>query len=122
MPMKAAVLRSLGKPPRFEEFPDPKPSQGEVIVHMKAASLKNIDKMMASGSHYDSHTKLPVVCGTDGVGILDDGTRVFCGGCCPPHGVMAERTVVSRTRGLPIPDGGDGVSAAALPHPPLFSW
>ena len=94
--MKAAVLRSLGKPPRFEEFPDPKPSQGEVIVHVKAASLKNIDKMMASGSHYDSHRELPVVCGTDGVGILDDGTRVFCGGSRPPYGMMAERTVVSR--------------------------
>ena len=37
MPMKAAVFGSLGKPPRFEEFPDPKPSQGEVIVHVKAA-------------------------------------------------------------------------------------
>jgi NADPH:quinone reductase-like Zn-dependent oxidoreductase len=46
MSVKAAVLRTLGKPPRFEEFPDPKPSQGEVIIHVKAASLKNIDKMM----------------------------------------------------------------------------
>jgi NADPH:quinone reductase-like Zn-dependent oxidoreductase len=64
--MKAAVLRRLGKPPRFEEFPDPKPSQGEVIVHVKAASLKNIDKMMARGSHDDSHRELPVVCGSDG--------------------------------------------------------
>ena len=35
MPVKAAVLRTLGKPPRFEEFPDPKPSQGEVIVTSK---------------------------------------------------------------------------------------
>ena len=26
--MNAAVLRALGKPPRFEEFRDPKPSQG----------------------------------------------------------------------------------------------
>src|SRR6266849_2140429 len=122
MSMKAAVLRAFGKPPRFEEFPDPEASQGEVIVHVKAASLKNIDKMMASGSHYDSHTKLPVVCGTDGVGVLDDGTRVFCGGCRPPYGMMAERTVVSRTWCLPIPDGIDDVTAAALPNPALSSW
>jgi NADPH:quinone reductase-like Zn-dependent oxidoreductase len=122
MPMKAAVLRALGKPPRFEEFPDPKPSQGEVIVHVKAASLKNIDKMMASGSHYDSHRQLPVVCGTDGVGILDDGTRVFCGGSRPPYGMMAERSVVSRTWCLPILDGVDDVTAAALPNPALSSW
>jgi NADPH:quinone reductase-like Zn-dependent oxidoreductase len=122
MPMKAAVLRTLRKPPRFEEFPDPKPSPGEVIVHVKAASLKNIDKMLASGSHYDSHTQLPVVCGTDGVGVLDDGTRVFCGGSRPPYGMMAERTVVSRAWCLPIPDGVDDVSAAALPNPALSSW
>ena len=120
--MKAAVLRALGKPPHFEEFPDPKPSQGEVIVHVKAASLKNIDKMMASGSHYESYTKLPVVCGIDGVGILDDGTRVFCGGSRLPYGMMAERTVVSRTWCLPIPDGVDDVTAAALPNPALSSW
>jgi NADPH:quinone reductase-like Zn-dependent oxidoreductase len=122
MPMKAAVLRTLRKPPRFEEFPDPKPSPGEVIVHVKAASLKNIDKMLASGSHYESHRELPVVCGTDGVGILDDGTRVFCGGSRPPYGMMAERTVVSRAWCLPIPDEVDDVTAAALPNPALSSW
>jgi NADPH:quinone reductase-like Zn-dependent oxidoreductase len=122
MPMKAAVLRAPGKPPRFEEFPDPKPSSGEVIVHVKAASLKNIDKMMANGTHYESHTKFPVVCGIDGVGILEDGTRVFCGGSRPPYGMMAERTVVSRTWCLPIPDGIDDVAAAALPNPALSSW
>src|SRR6266700_3085377 len=122
MPMKAAVLRTLRKPPRFEDFPDPKPSPGEVIVHVKAASLKNIDKMLASGSHYDSHRELPVVCGSDGVGILDDETRVFCGGSRPPYGMMAERTVVSRTWCLPIPHGVDDVTAAALPNPALSSW
>jgi len=103
MPMKAAVLHTLGKPPRFEEFPDPKPSPGEVIVHVKAASLKNIDKMLASGSHYDSHRELP-------------------GGSRPPYGMMAERTVVSRAWCLPIPDEVDDVTAAALPNPALSSW
>ncbi len=120
--MKAAVLRTLGQPPRFEDFPDPKPSGGEVIVHVKAASLKNIEKMMASGSHYESHHELPVVCGVDGVGTLDDGTRVFCGGSRPPYGTMADRTVVSRAWCLPIPDGIDDITAAALPNPALSAW
>src|SRR5262245_51992750 len=120
--MKAAVLRTLGQPPRFEEFPDPKPSEGEVIVHVKAASLKNIDKMMASGSHYESHRELPVVCGLDGVGHLDDGTRVFCGGARPPYGMMAERVVVSRAWCLPVPEEIDDVTAAALPNPALSAW
>jgi len=120
--MKAAVLRTLGNPPHYEDFPDPQPGQDEVIVHVKAASLKNIDKAMASGSHYDSHRELPVVCGVDGVGVLDDGTRVFCGGSRRPYGMMAEQTVVSRAWCLPIPDDVDDNTAAALPNPALSSW
>jgi NADPH2:quinone reductase len=120
--MKAAVLRTFGKPPRFEDFPDPKPGEGELIVHVKAASLKNIEKLMAGGSHYDSHQELPVVCGVDGVGNLDDGTRVFCGGARPPNGMMAERTAVSRAWCLPIPEEIDDVTAAALPNPALSAW
>lgn len=120
--MKAAVLHTLGKPPRFEDFPDPDRRPNEAKVRVKAASLKNIDKAMANGSHYDSHTELPIVCGIDGVGILDDGTRVFCGGSRPPYGMMAEYTVVPRAWCLPIPDGVDDVTAAALPNPALSSW
>jgi NADPH2:quinone reductase len=120
--VNAAVLHTLGKPPRCEDFPDPHPGPDEVRVRVKAASLKNIDKAMAGGSHYDRHRELPVVCGIDGVGILDDGSRVYCGGSRPPYGMMAEQTVVSRAWCLPIPDGVDDVTAAALPNPALSSW
>ena len=120
--MKAAVLHAHVQPPRFEDFPDPEPGAGEVRVRVKAASLKNVDKAMASGSHYGSQFKLPLVCGIDGVGILDDGTRVFCGGARPPYGMMAQQTVVSRAWCLPVPDGVDDVAAAALPNPALSSW
>src|SRR5438093_1269582 len=120
--MKAAVLHSLGEPPRFEDFRDPYPRSDEVKVLVKAASLKNIDKEMARGSHYDRYAELPVVCGIDGVGILDDGTRAFCGGPRAPFGMMAEHTVVSRAWCLPIPDAVDDVTAAALPNPALSSW
>ena len=120
--MKAAVLHELGQPPRYEEFPDPVPASGEVIVRVKAASIKNIDKMMARGTHYDSHSHLPVIVGTDGVGVLEDGTRVFCGGSRRPYGMMAELTVVPRARCMPVPDGVDDAVAAALPNPALSSW
>ena len=120
--MKAAVLHTLGEPPRFEDFPERQPGQDEVLVRVKAASLKNIDKLMASGSHYDSHRQLPVVCGIDGVGVLDDGRRVYCGGSRPPYGMMAERTTVSKAFCLPVPDGLDDSTAAALPNPALSSW
>lgn len=120
--MKAAVLHTLGELPRYEDFPDPLPRENEVVVRVKAASLKNIDRAMASGSHYDAHRELPAVCGIDGVGTLDDGTRVFCGGARPPYGMMAERTVVARVRCLNVPDGIDDDTAAALPNPALSSW
>jgi len=120
--MKAAVLHTLGKLPRFEDFPEPQPGQGEVLVQVRAASLKNVEKAMASGSHYDSHSELPVICGLDGVAVLDDGTRVFCGGCRSPYGMMAEQAVVSRAFFLPVPDDVDDNTAAALPNPALSSW
>jgi len=120
--MKAAVLHTLGHPPRCEDFEDPQAIQGEVLVRVRAASLKNVDRMMASGSHYDRLPGLPCVCGVDGVGLLDDGTRVFCGGARPPFGMMAERTVVSRAWCLPVPEQVDDVTAAALPNPALSAW
>ncbi|HJP85725.1 MAG TPA: zinc-binding alcohol dehydrogenase family protein [Gemmatimonadaceae bacterium] len=120
--MRAAVLHALGDTPRCEDFPEPQANDDEVIVHVCAASLKNIDKAMASGSHYDSHRVFPSVCGVDGVGVLDDGTRVFCGGARQPYGMMAERTVVARRRCLPVPDAVDDDTAAALPNPALSSW
>jgi NADPH:quinone reductase-like Zn-dependent oxidoreductase len=120
--MKAAVLRTQGDPPHYDDFPDPQPGPDEVIVQVRAASLKNVDKAMASGSHYDRPRELPAVCGVDGVALLADGTRVFTGGCRPPYGMMAERAVVPRGFCLPIPDEIDDNTAAALPNPALSSW
>ena len=120
--VKAAVLHTLGEPPHFEDFPDPQPGEGEVLVHVKAASLKNVDKAMASGAHYGSRRELPAICGIDGVALLADGTRVFCGGCRPPYGMMAEQAVVPRAFCLAIPDAVDDNTAAALPNPALSSW
>jgi len=65
--MDAAVLHTLGKPPRCEQFPEPIAGDGEAIVHVHAASLKPIDKQLASGSHYASpvsytHLTLPTIC------------------------------------------------------------
>ena len=120
--MDAAVLHTLGKPPRFEEFPEPIPGEGEMIVHVRAAALKPVDKQMANGSHYASPRQLPAVCGVDGVGHLDDGTRVFFGGPRRPYGAMAQRTVVRRAFCFPIPHGVDDDTAAALPNPGVSAW
>jgi len=120
--MNAAVLHTLGKPPRFEPFLDPVAGQGEVIVEVRAAALKPVDKQLAAGSHYASRRELPQVCGLDGVGLLEDGARVFFGGPRPPFGAMAERTVVRRPQCFPVPDALDDVTAAAIPNPGVSAW
>jgi NADPH:quinone reductase-like Zn-dependent oxidoreductase len=120
--MKAAVLRELGKAPRCEEFVEPTAAKAEAAVRVRAASLKAIDRQLASGSHYASPRELPVVCGTDGVGELEDGTRVFFGGPRRPHGAMAERTVAPRAFCFAVPAGIDDDIAAALPNPGVSAW
>jgi len=120
--MKAAVLHELGKAPRCEEFAEPAAGRDEALVRVRAASLKAIDRQLASGSHYASPRELPVVCGTDGVGELEDGTRVFFGGPRRPYGAMAERTVMPRAFCFPVPAGIDDDFAAALPNPGVSAW
>ncbi len=120
--MKAAVLHSMGETPRYEDFDEPVPAKDEAFVVVLAASLKNIEKMMAEGSHYDSIGQLPAVVGLDGVGVLEDGSRVYCGGPRAPYGTMADKTVVPRAFCVPVPDAVDSLTAAALPNPALSSW
>jgi NADPH2:quinone reductase len=120
--MKAAVLRELGKPPRYEEFAEPAAGKDEVLVRVRAASLKAVDKQLASGSHFASPRELPVICGTDGVGDLADGTRVLFGGPRRPFGAMAQRTIAPPAFCFPIPDSLDDATAAALPKPGVSAW
>ena len=115
--MKAAVLHELGKPPRFEDFAEPAAGANETIVQVRAASLKSVDKQLAAGSHFASPRELPVICGTDGVGTLADGSRVFFGGPRRPYGAMAERTVAPAAFCFPVPAALDDATAAALPNP-----
>src|SRR5271168_151456 len=87
--MKAAVLHELGGVPRYEEFAEPVAGADEVLVRVQAAALKPIDRQLARGSHYASPRELPVVCGMDGVGKLEDGSRVFFAPARRPFGAMA---------------------------------
>lgn len=120
--MKAAVLREQGKAPRCEEFAEPVAGEGEALLRVRAASLKSVDRQLASGTHYASPRELPVICGTDGVGQLEDGTRVFFGGSRRPFGSMAERTVAPRAFCFPVPANIDDLTAAALPNPGVSAW
>lgn len=120
--MKAAVLHELGKPPRYQDFPEPSPSAEEALVHVRAASLKPVDKQLAAGTHFASPRELPAICGTDGVGILPDGRRVLFGGARRPYGAMAQQTVVPAAYCFPVPEGLDDATAAAIPNPGVSAF
>lgn len=120
--MQAAVLRAFGTAPRCEEFPGPTAGDGEVVLSVCAAALKPVDRQMARGSHYASAHRLPVICGTDGVGRLPDGRRVFFGGARSPYGAMAQRTVVRSAFAFPVPDTLSDETAAAIPNPGVSAW
>ncbi|MFL6120391.1 zinc-binding alcohol dehydrogenase family protein [Actinophytocola sp.] len=120
--MDAAVVRELGQAPKFGQFDEPVPGEGEVLITVKAAALNPSTKATASGAHYASQKQVPFVVGLDGVGVLEDGKRVFFGGPRAPFGTFAQKAVAHQARCWPIPDDVDDVTAAAIPNPALSSW
>jgi len=120
--MHAAVVNVLGQPPKYQEFPDPVPIEGEALVHVRAAGLHPIVKGRASGTHYSSTDKLPFVAGVDGVGVLDDGRRVYFVFAREPWGPMAELAAAPLAMTVPVPDGLDDVRAAAIANPGMSAW
>jgi hypothetical protein len=54
----------------------------------------SVVKSRASGRHHSSSGQFPFVAGIDGVGRLDDGSRVYFVLPRAPYGGMAEQTVV----------------------------
>ncbi|HEX4029405.1 MAG TPA: zinc-binding alcohol dehydrogenase family protein [Terracidiphilus sp.] len=120
--MHAAVVNSLGEPPKYQSFPDPVPQDGEVLVHVRAAGLHPVVKGLASGSHYASGGQLPAVPGLDGVGALADGSRVYFVFVRKPWGTMAERAAAPRSKCIPVPDGLGDMQAAAIANPGMSAW
>lgn len=120
--MKAAVVNVLGQPPRFQDFSEPTPADGEAMVQVRAAGLHPIVKALAAGSHYAGKGEVPMIPGIDGVGTLDDGRRVYFGFARAPWGTMCERTVASLARCLPLPDNIDDLQAAAIANPGMSAW
>lgn len=114
--MKAAVVYQRGEFPRYTDFPDPAvKNDGELLITMKAAAIKHFDKGTASGKHYTAGNEqyTATVIGGDGVGLLEDGTRVFAIGI---SGMIAEKAIIDKRRMVALPEGIDDASACALPN------
>ena len=120
--MKAAIVHVFGEPPRYGEIEAPQARPGEVLVRVRAAALSQLVRAQASGKHYSSGKTLPVVPGADGVGLLEDGTRVYFAFPRGPIGAMAEIVAVDARNCVPVPDGIDDITAAAIANPGMSSW
>lgn len=114
--MKAAVVYTKGELPKYAEFPEPIASnENEVLVSIKAVAITNLDKGIASGDHYSSEKENQngFIVGSDGIGILENGTRVYARGI---SGTIAEKALVEQNRMVVLPEEIDDAVAAAMPN------
>jgi len=123
MNVNAAVIRSFGSPPRYEPFDLPAPSSSDqALVEVIAVGVHPRVRSGASGSHYTSTGKLPMVPGVDGVGRLEDGQLVYFVADDDLTGPMATRTVIDTRRSIVLPGGADVVKIAAAMNPAMSAW
>jgi NADPH2:quinone reductase len=120
--VRAAVLHEHGAAPRCGEFPEPEAGEGEVVVEVAAAALHHLDLHKASGTFYTGPPPLPSVVGTDGVGRLPDGRKVFFDVTVSPYGSMGERSLVPEDALIDVPEPLDPAIAAALGNTGLGGW
>lgn len=122
--MKAAVLHEYGPPSnlKFEDFPDPKPGPGEVLVAVRAISINPIDLKMRSGAAKERFpVTFPGIIGRDLAGVVRElgegvkdfaiGDRVFALG----DATYAELCVIKATDLAKIPEGLEMTAAATVP-------
>jgi NADPH:quinone reductase-like Zn-dependent oxidoreductase len=122
--MKAVVVHQYGGPEvlKFEEYPDPVPGPGEVLVRVAATSVNPIDYKRRAGLTKDFYPmKFPGLIGVDvsgtvvkigpGVEGFSVGDQVFA----MADNTYAELCVVKAAILAKVPKGLDLIQAAALP-------
>lgn len=113
--MKAAVVFAKGSIPQYADFQEPEVQENEILISVKAASIKNLDRARAGGNHYSTENQKhqPAVIGTDGAGYLENGSKVYF---FSKKGTVSEKAVADKKMIIPIPEGLDFSLAAALPN------
>jgi NADPH:quinone reductase-like Zn-dependent oxidoreductase len=122
--MKAIVVHQYGGPEvlKFEDYPDPVPGPGEVLVRVAAASVNPIDYKRRAGLTKDFYPlKFPGLIGVDvagtavrigpGVDGFSVGDQVFA----MADNTYAELCVVKAAVLAKVPKALDLIQAAALP-------
>jgi NADPH:quinone reductase-like Zn-dependent oxidoreductase len=120
--MKAAVVTAAGKTPVYGDFDAPIVKAGEDLISVRASALSHFSKSRSVGSHYSSAGDFPAVAGTDGVGITQDGRRVYFALPEAPFGALAEICPVCSNQCVALPDSLDDITAAAIANPGMSAW
>lgn len=121
--MKAAVITSFDQPPRYSDFPDPEPNgSAEIIVEVLAAGLHHLSRGTASGVHYSSAGKFPLIAGVDGVGRGVDGKLRYFVQTPGQIGTMADKTIIELDHSIELPDDSDPITVAGAMNPAMASW
>jgi len=122
--MKAIVLHRYGGPEvlKFEDYPDPVPGPGEVLVRVAAASVNPIDYKRRAGLTKDFYPmQFPGLIGVDMAGTvvkIGAGVEGFSAGdqvFAMVDNTYAELCVAKATVLAKVPKGIDLIRAAALP-------
>ena len=122
--MKAVVVHQYGGPEvlKFEDYPDPIPGTGEVLVRVAAASVNPIDYKRRAGLTKDFYPlQFPGLIGVDIAGTvvkLGPGVEGFSVGdqvFAMADNTYAELCVVKDAVLAKVPKGLDLIQAAALP-------
>lgn len=109
--MRAAVLAHDGAAPVVQQFDEPGPAEGAVVIDVTTAGLGAWDIW----SRYQFPVSYPCVIRGEGVGRTEDGRRVYFGErSVPPFGAWAERTVVPAAEVWQVPDDVDDKLAIAM--------
>jgi NADPH:quinone reductase-like Zn-dependent oxidoreductase len=124
--MKAVVIHETGGPEvlQWEEFDDPMPGDGEVLIRVHAASVNPVDWKYRRHRAADD---LPMVLGRDFSGTVQvsnadgyaEGDEVFG---FAASGSYAELTATSANAIAKKPDGVSHEQAATIPVAGLTAW
>lgn len=120
--MKAAIVTAAGKTPIYSDFETPIAQAGEELISVRASALSQFTKSRASGGHYSSDGAFPAIAGSDGVGITQDGRRVYFVLPKAPYGALAEFCTIRSEQCVELPDSLDDITAAAIANPGMSAW
>jgi len=114
--VRAAEIRTPGRPPVVADRDAPLPGSDTVLVEVTAAPITPLDLLCASGTSYFGVPRTPYVPGVQGVGRVDGRPVWFptTAGMRPGDGSMADRATVPAEEIVALPDGADPVLVAAL--------